>query len=54
MHPAWRDDFAGEYFHSHAYREPEPCHNGGVLVVGKGNSAVDIVSDICVVTQTAI
>ena len=50
-HPAWRNDFTGEYLHSHTYRIPEPFRDKRVLVVGMGNSAVDIASDICVVTQ---
>lgn len=51
-HPAWKDDFAGEYLHSHSYRIPEPFRDKRVLVIGMGNSAVDIASDICVVTQS--
>lgn len=51
MHPAWKDDFTGEYLHSHSYRVPEPFRDKRVLVVGMGNSAVDIASDICVVTR---
>lgn len=51
-HPAWRDDFAGEYLHSHVYRIPEPFRGKRVLVVGMGNSAVDIAADICVLTAT--
>ncbi len=50
-HPAWKDDFDGEYLHSHSYRVPEPFRDKRVLVVGMGNSAVDIASDICVVTR---
>ena len=51
MHPAWKDDFDGQYLHSHSYRVPEPFRDKRVLVVGMGNSAVDIASDICVVTR---
>jgi dimethylaniline monooxygenase (N-oxide forming) len=51
-HPAWKDDFQGEYLHSHSYRIPEPFRGKRVLVVGMGNSAVDIASDICVVTKS--
>ena len=50
-HPAWRADFTGDYLHSHSYRVPEPFRDKRVLVVGMGNSAVDIASDICVLTQ---
>ncbi len=51
-HPAWKDDFTGQYLHSHSYRVPEPFRDQRVLVVGMGNSAVDIASDICVVTRS--
>lgn len=51
-HPAWRDQFSGEYLHSHSYRVPEPFRGKRVLVVGMGNSAVDIAADICTVTQS--
>ena len=51
-HPEWKDDFTGEYLHSHSYRVPEPFRGKRVLVVGMGNSAVDIASDICVVTKS--
>lgn len=40
--------FAGTYLHSHDYKEPEPFTGKRVCVVGIGNSAVDIASDICV------
>ncbi|MGS0743231.1 flavin-containing monooxygenase [Glaciimonas sp. GG7] len=51
-HAAWRDDFEGEYLHSNSYQVPEPFRDKRVLVVGMGNSAVDIASDICVVTAS--
>lgn len=51
-HPGWKDQFSGEYLHSHSYRVPEPFRGKRVLVVGMGNSAVDIASDICVVTES--
>ena len=51
-HPEWRERFTGEYLHSHTYRVPEPFRGKRVLVVGMGNSAVDIASDICVVTKS--
>ena len=53
-HPAWKDEFTGNYLHSHTYRVPEPFRDQRVLVVGMGNSAVDIASDICVVTQATV
>ena len=51
-HPEWRADFSGEYLHSHAYRVPEPFRGKRVLVVGMGNSAVDIAADLCTVAQS--
>ncbi len=53
-HPAWRDDFKGEYLHAHSYRVPEPFRGKRVMVVGVGNSAVDIAADICVVTRSTV
>ena len=52
-HPPFAKDFTGEYLHSHAYRVPEPFKGKHVLVVGAGNSACDIASDICTVTASA-
>lgn len=39
--------FAGTYIHSADYREPERFVAQRVCIVGCGNSAVDIASDIC-------
>ena len=52
-HPPFAKEFTGEYLHSHAYRVPEPFKGKHVLVVGAGNSACDIASDICTVTASA-
>ncbi len=49
-HPPFAKDFTGHYLHSHSYRVPEPFKGKDVLVVGAGNSACDIASDICTVT----
>lgn len=51
-HPPFAKDFTGQYLHSHGYREPEPFKGRHVLVVGVGNSACDIASDICTVTAS--
>jgi hypothetical protein len=40
--PAFKGDFTGEILHSHYYREAEQVQDKDVLVVGIGNSAVDI------------
>jgi hypothetical protein len=49
-HPPYAKKFTGEYLHSHAYRHPEPFRGKRVVVIGAGNSAVDIAADICTVT----
>ncbi len=51
-HPPFAKDFSGEYLHSHSYRLPERFKGKEVLVVGAGNSACDIASDICTVTTS--
>ena len=53
-HPEWRNDFTGEYLHSHTYRVPEPFRDKRVLVVGVGNSSLDIAADICLFTETTV
>jgi dimethylaniline monooxygenase (N-oxide forming) len=40
--PAFKGQFTGEILHSHYYKEAEQVQNKDVLVVGIGNSAVDI------------
>ena len=45
---AFRDGFKGEYLHSHDYKEPAPFVGKKVCVVGVGNSALDIASDLAV------
>jgi dimethylaniline monooxygenase (N-oxide forming) len=40
--PAFAGEFTGEVLHSHYYKEPEQIANKDVLVIGIGNSAVDI------------
>ena len=47
-HVAELQKFAGEYLHSHHYREPEPFVSKRVCIVGAGNSAFDIASDVCI------
>ncbi|NBA86619.1 NAD(P)-binding domain-containing protein [Emticicia sp. CRIBPO] len=41
-YPEFEGKFEGEVMHSHYYREPDQIKNKDVLVVGIGNSAVDI------------
>jgi hypothetical protein len=44
---AFPGSFDGEQLHSHHYRAAEPYAGKNVLVVGIGNSAVDIAVDVC-------
>lgn len=52
--PALRDGFTGEYLHSHYYKEPAPFVGKRVCVVGVGNSALDIASDLATVTPRLV
>ncbi|MGO4355129.1 flavin-containing monooxygenase [Rhizobium sp. RAF36] len=48
--PAYPGHFDGEQIHAHSYRDPFTPHdlrNKRVLVVGMGNSAMDIASELC-------
>ena len=45
-HPAYEGTFAGQQLHSHEYREPSSFAGLRVLVVGMGNSAMDIAEDL--------
>jgi len=47
--PDYPGEFSGEQFHSHHYRspfEPAQCVGKRVLIVGMGNSAMDIASEL--------
>lgn len=50
----FRDDFAGEYLHSFYYRKPEDFVGKRVCVIGVGNSACDIASDVCVTSAQTV
>lgn len=48
--PRWAEFpgmFAGDQIHSHHYRTAEPYKGKNVLIVGIGNSAVDVAVDVC-------
>ncbi len=53
-HPPEVANFTGEYLHAHGYRVPEPFAGKRVLVIGPGNSGVDIAADICTVTARTV
>ena len=52
--PAETAGFTGEYLHAHHYRVPEPFAGKRVLVIGPGNSGVDVAADICTVTAHTV
>ena len=52
--PEFRNGFEGEYLHSHDYREPEPFAGKRICVIGVGNSACDIASDVCVTSPRCV
>ena len=52
--PTFSEDFAGEYVHSHHYREPAPFVGKKVCIVGVGNSALDISGDICATSPRCV
>lgn len=47
-------EFAGTYLHAHHYKEPEPFVGQRICVVGVGNSACDIASDLCVTSPLCV
>ena len=46
--------FTGEYLHAHHYKTPEPYVGKRICVVGVGNSACDIASDLCVTAKRCV
>jgi cation diffusion facilitator CzcD-associated flavoprotein CzcO len=52
--PKFRDEFTGEYLHSHYYREPEGYVGKRICIVGIGNSALDISGDLCVTARRCV
>jgi cation diffusion facilitator CzcD-associated flavoprotein CzcO len=51
-HPSFPGAFDGETLHAHDYKTPEPFIGKDVLVVGIGNSAVDIAVDVARVANS--
>lgn len=52
--PELHQPFAGNYLHSHEYKAPEPFVGKRICVVGVGNSACDIASDVCVNAERCV
>ncbi len=53
-HPEGLENFTGTYHHAHAYRDPAPFADKRVLVIGPGNSGVDIAADLCATTEQTV
>jgi dimethylaniline monooxygenase (N-oxide forming) len=49
--PAFPGDFDGTQMHSHNYRAPEIAAGKRVVVVGMGNSAMDICSEVSILAE---
>ncbi|MGP5163896.1 MULTISPECIES: flavin-containing monooxygenase [Arthrobacter] len=52
--PAYPGNFAGEQLHAHDYRSAEQLKERNVVVVGAGNSALDIASEAGRVAHSAV
>jgi dimethylaniline monooxygenase (N-oxide forming) len=52
--PMFSKGFGGEYLHSFSYRAPEDFVGNRVCVIGVGNSACDIASDVCVTSTRTV
>ena len=50
--PPYPGEFDGEQIHAHDYREPDQLEGRDVVVVGMGNSAMDIAVDASYVART--
>ncbi len=49
-----RDEFKGQYLHSHAYKDPAAFGGQRICVVGIGNSSCDIASDLCSTAERTV
>lgn len=51
--PKWpgQDDFKGTIIHAHSYKEPRGYEDSTVVVVGIGNSALDITVELSKVAK---
>ncbi len=54
LHAPELERFGEGYLHAHYYREPEPYVSKRICVVGVGNSACDIASDVCVTSRRTV
>ena len=54
MHVPELEAFGEGYLHAHYYRDPETFVGKRICVVGVGNSACDIASDVCVTSRGTV
>jgi len=52
--PKLPGDFSGPVVHSQNYRKPDEYKDKRVLIIGVGNSALDIAADICTSTKRTV
>ncbi len=50
----YKNDFRGQYLHGHEYKAPEPFVGKRTCVVGVGNSACDMATDICSTSKRCV
>jgi len=50
----FKNDFEGEYLHSHDYKSPDPYVGKRICIVGAGNSACDISGDVCATAKRCV
>jgi hypothetical protein len=50
----FKNDFKGEYLHSHDYKSPDPYVGKRICIVGAGNSACDISGDVCATANRCV
>lgn len=51
--PEYEGEFAGEFYHSKDYRQPEQLAGKRILVIGGGNSACDVAAEAARVGESA-
>ena len=52
--PMFKNEFGGDYLHSHYYRKPIKYADQKVCIVGGSNSAFDVTADVCTVAEKTV
>jgi dimethylaniline monooxygenase (N-oxide forming) len=52
--PMFQNDFGGQYMHGHDYKAPDPFVGKRICVVGVGNSACDMATDVCSTAEDCV